>query len=412
MRLPILCSLAAFALPGGAAPVPVKIVPGQGLERGGKPYFIKGAGGSEHLEELVKRGGNSIRTWSTDGLGTLLDKADKLGLTVCAGIWLEPECAWFSYKNAEHCARQTERVRKAVREFREHPALLFWGLGNEAEGDGKNAAYWQQLDRLARMVREEDPAHPTFTAVAGLQPEKAAGMNQYAPSLDFVGINTYGALPGLRQHLADLKWTRPWVVTEFGPLGPWERPKTAWGAAIEQTAGEKAAMLRKGYEASIAQGGNCWGSYAFLWGHKQESTPTWFSLLSPEGEVTASVDALTEIWSGKPPANRVPEITAFQTAAAKATFRKGETFTATGAARDPDGDTLKWQWTVVPESAGRDQEGRELPVQPIQESIARPNSADVEGRAPAKRGNYRLFLKVTDGKGGMATENVPFRVVE
>ena len=84
------------------------------------------------MSELATRGANSIRTWSTDHLIETLDEAQKLGLTVSAGIWLEPECSWFSYSNAEHCARQTERVRKDITQYRNHPALLAWGLGNEA----------------------------------------------------------------------------------------------------------------------------------------------------------------------------------------------------------------------------------------------------------------------------------------
>lgn len=407
LLLSILLSLPATLL---AAPVPVKIVPGQGIERGGKPYFIKGAGGSTHLEELVKRGGNSIRTWSNDGLGELLNTADKLGLTVCSGIWLEPECSWFSYSNPAHCERQLERVRKVVREFRDHPALLFWGLGNEAEGDGKNAAYWQQLERLAKMVREEDPAHPTFTAVAGLSPDKAAGMNAHAPSLDFVGINTYGGLFGLRKHLAEMKWTRPWVVTEFGAQGFWERPKTEWGAPIEQTAVQKAEMVKKAYGIAIAPGGDCWGGYAFLWGHKQEGTSTWFSLISSEGDMTAAADVLAEIWSGKAPENRAPEIAKFETPIARKKVKAGEPFTAQAAATDPNGDTLKWQWSIVPETAGRDERGHERPVKPLEGLVSQSDAGSAAGKLPAKPGNYRLFLKVTDGKGGVATENTPFRV--
>ncbi|MCX6847318.1 MAG: hypothetical protein NTY98_00190, partial [Verrucomicrobia bacterium] len=94
-----------------AAPLPVKVDVKNGMLRGGKPYFVKGAGGEKHLGILAARGGNSLRTWSTDGLDVLLEKAESLGLTISAGIWLESECSWFSYANAEHCAKQTERVR-------------------------------------------------------------------------------------------------------------------------------------------------------------------------------------------------------------------------------------------------------------------------------------------------------------
>ena len=407
MKLPFLTCL-LFPVLLTAAPVAVQIIPGKGLTRGGQPYFIKGAGGTEHLEELAKRGGNSIRTWSTDGLGGILDNAQQHGLTVCAGIWLEPECDWFSYAKPEHCARQMERVTKAVREFREHPALLFWGLGNEQEGDGKNAAYWQQLNALAQMVHKEDPAHPTFTALAGMTAEKAAGMNEHAPHLDFAGINTYGALPGLREHLAKVKWTRPWAVTEYGPQGFWERPRAEWGAPFEQTSTEKAAVMRGSYQKAIAPGGDCWGGYAFLWGHKQEATATWFGLITPEGETTASVDALEELWTGKAPANRAPDLAPLKLSVAK--LKPGESFTATATATDPDKDTLTWHWSVCPESAGRDAKGQEKVPAPEAAAVVKSGEGTAAFHAPAKAGAWRVFLRVTDGKGHAATANAPFQV--
>jgi hypothetical protein len=45
--------------------VEVRYIEGRAkLYRHGEPYFIKGAGGREHLAKLAKYGGNSIRTWS------------------------------------------------------------------------------------------------------------------------------------------------------------------------------------------------------------------------------------------------------------------------------------------------------------------------------------------------------------
>lgn len=70
----------------------VRVDAATGMSRDGKPYFVKGAGGSDNLKQLASRGANSIRTWTTGGLEAILDDADKNGLTVSAGIWLEPEC--------------------------------------------------------------------------------------------------------------------------------------------------------------------------------------------------------------------------------------------------------------------------------------------------------------------------------
>lgn len=402
--------LILLAIPLSAAPVAVKIIPGQAITRGGEPYFVKGAGGTEHLDELTASGGNSIRTWSTDGLRAILDDAQRRGLTVCAGIWLEPQCEWFSYSNPGHCARQTARVQKDVREFRDHSALLFWGLGNESEGDGRNDAYWKQLEVLAKLVHTEDPAHPCFTAVAGLSAEKAAGLNQHTPSLDFAGINTYGALPGLRKHLTDVKWTRPWVVTEFGPQGFWERPRAAWGAPLEQTSTEKAEAILSSYKAAIAPGGDCWGGYVFLWGQKQEATATWFGIFTAEGESTGTRDVLQSVWTGKPSPDHAPALTEFRSATASKEIKPGAEFTATAVASDPDGDALTYHWTLTPESGSRASDGHEVPPAPIPSAFVKAEAGNATFNAPEKPGAYRVHLRVTDTRKHAATGNFPLLV--
>jgi len=42
-----------------------------------QPYFIKGAGGPGPLAKLKEAKGNSLRTWGTDGLRSILDDAHK-----------------------------------------------------------------------------------------------------------------------------------------------------------------------------------------------------------------------------------------------------------------------------------------------------------------------------------------------
>jgi hypothetical protein len=413
MIRPILTSLLIFVIAtthAAAEAVPVKIVPGVGITRGGEPYFVKGAAGDKHLDELVATGGNSIRTWTTNGLGPILDAAQQRGLTVCAGIWLEPECNWFSYAKPEHCARQTERVKKEVLQHRDHPALLFWGLGNEAEGDGNNAAYWKQLEVLAKAVKEIDPAHPTFTAVAGLQPTKIAGLDAHTPSLDFVGINTYGALHGLRDYLAKAGWIRPWVVTEYGARGFWESPRTSWDAPIEPTSGNKARDIRKGYEAAIKPGGDCWGGYVFLWGQKQEATSTWFGIFTETGESTAVRDLMHELWKGQPPPDRAPNLKNLTSAVAKKEIAAKTEFIAKAEATDPDGDPLTYHWTVTTESAGRDDKGRERRTEPLAACVVKTEGSSATLEAPQKPGAYRVHVRVTDSRQRAATANFPFLV--
>lgn len=389
--------------------IPVRVDAATGMSRGGKPYFVKGAGGRGSIEQLAARGANSIRTWDTNGLAATLDQAESLGLTVSAGIWLENECSWFSYLNPAHCDKQAERVRKEVVLYRDRPALLAWGLGNEVEGDGTNSAFWRQIERLALLVRELDPAHPTFTTVAGLSPAKAAGMNTHAPNLDYVGINTYGGVLSLRKHLGKIGWKRPWLLTEWGPRGFWESPKTAFGAPLEQNSSEKAEMLRKAYQAAISSGGGCLGSYVFVWGWKFEATATWFGIFTHEGDTTASADALQEMWSETKPSNQAPSIMKLS-GVPKSSLEAGDTFDASIQAADPDGDPLVWHWAVLPEQTGHNSSARPAMPKSVSSSITRATGDSVSVKAPGKAGIYRLHVWVKDGKGHAATANMPFEV--
>lgn len=389
--------------------ITVRVDPATGISRGGKPYFVKGAGGNGNLQQLAARGANSIRTWTTGGLAEILDESDQLGLTVSAGIWLESECSWFSYQNPAHCAKQAERVRKEVMLYRNHPALLAWGIGNEIEGDGTNVALWKQLDRLALLVKELDPAHPTYTAVAGANEAKVKGLMNHVPHLDFLGVNTYGGVTGLRRHLENVGWKRPWILTEWGPRGFWESPKSHSGAPLEQTSSEKAAMIRKAYQAVIAKGDGCLGSYVFVWGWKFEATATWFGIFTHEGETTASADALQEMWAGNRPANQAPTIEDLR-GVPKSSLAAGGTFDASVQSTDPDGDPLVWHWAVLPEAKGHN--GHKRPPMPkaVAGAIAETSGSGVSVRVPEKSGIYRLHVWVKDGKGHAATANAPFEV--
>ena len=225
------------------------------------------------------------------------------------GIWLGQERQGFNYADPGSVRREVEKARGFFRRYRRHPALLMWGLGNEMEGSGDNPVIWRTVNEIARIARTEDPDHPTMTVIAEAGGRKIAQYLSLCPDVDVLGINSYAGLPSLPKRLADLGMDRPYVITEFGPPGPWEVGKTRWGAPIEPTSTEKAKGYLAEYTASIAgQAGQCLGSYAFLWGHKQEATATWFGMFLPSGERLGAVDAMTFAWTGRWPANRAPEI--------------------------------------------------------------------------------------------------------
>ncbi len=391
-----------------------KTAQGFALFRNGWPYFIKGGGGHHYLETLKAAGGNSIRTWGEDDLEPLLDRAQQLGLSVTIGIWLGQERQGFNYSDAAQVKGELEKTRRFIRRYRSHPALLMWGLGNEMEGSGENPIIWRTVNDIAKMVKEEDPHHPTMTVIAeiGANGTKAKHFMESCPDVDILGINSYAGLASLPKRLKEVNFNRPYVVTEYGPAGPWEVRKTAWNAPIEPSSTQKAATYLANYQSAVSsQVGRCLGSYAFLWGDKIEATPTWFGMLLPSGERLGTVDAVTYAWSGQWPANRAPVLTQLEMSAKDQTLTPGAAFTADATAADPDGDALMTRWEVRSEISDRKTGGDpEAPPFAHPEAFIESKGLHGQFRAPEIPGAYRLFVYIYDGKGHAATANIPFLV--
>ena len=127
------------------------------LIRNGQPFAIKGVGGESRFAELVAAGGNSVRAWGADNLAGILEDAEKHGLTVCAGLWLEHQRHGFDYEDQTAVQRQLEEKLTIVRKYKDHPALLMWGVGNEVEGEGKDPSIWHAVNHLAREIKRIDP---------------------------------------------------------------------------------------------------------------------------------------------------------------------------------------------------------------------------------------------------------------
>ncbi|MDJ0708885.1 MAG: glycoside hydrolase family 2 TIM barrel-domain containing protein [Woeseiaceae bacterium] len=383
------------------------------LLRGGEPYFIKGAGGSGSLEQLAAAGGNSVRTWSTDGVGEILDAAHALGLTVTVGIWLGHERHGFDYSDENQILEQKERVRKAVLSHKDHPAVLLWGIGNEMEGfeDGDNPAIWNAVNDIAAMVKELDPHHPTMTVTTFVHGDRVEYVHRQSPAIDIHGVNAYGGAQVVAQWLRDRNASKPFVLTEFGPVGPWETETTEWGAPYEQTSTDKAEFYRQSYENGIlAEPGFALGSYAFLWGSKMEATETWFGMFLEDGAKTAAVDAMTELWSGTPSEDLAPLV---EPLAVEGTAQvdPGAEITVKSVVTDPEGSILRARWSLRPESADYSTGGDFRPNLPEIDGVVLESSIDgARVRMPEEPGAYRLFLYAYDEAGNAATANVPLLV--
>ena len=383
------------------------------LLRGGQPFLIRGAGGSASMEALAAAGANSLRTWSTDGVGDILDEAHRHGLTVTVGIWLGHERHGFDYSDPQQVAAQLERAREAVLAHRDHPALLMWGIGNEMEGfgSGDDPVIWKAVNDVAAMVKELDPHHPTMTVTADIGGGRIEFVHERSPAIDIHGINSYGGALSIADRLRDGGGAKPFVITEFGPVGPWEMPTTDWGAPYEQTSTQKADFYRQAYEKAVLESsGQSLGAYAFLWGHKMEGTATWFGMLLDDGKKLGAVDAMSELWTGKAPEDPAPTIEPIVIDAAPK-LDPGATLTASTRVGDRDGDDVTVNWVLRPES-GEYQTGgdfrRDLPD--IEGAVVESNAGEATIRMPDEPGPYRLFAYAFDEAGNAATANIPLLV--
>lgn len=387
----------------------------------GRAFPVRGVGGQGQPALAAEIGATAVRTWGAEDLARpvdgrpFIDRAKEVGLRVLAGLWLEHERRGFNYDDPAQVAAQRERIRAEVRRYRDHPAIFAWGLGNEMEGpdqpDGREAI-WREVEQLARIVKEEDPTRPIVTSIAGAHPAKLRALQHHCPSVDIIGLNLYAGAPFASIELDAAGWDRPFMLTEFGPAGPWETPATPWGAPIEPSTNAKLTAYLSAMRAAWSDPrGRCVGVFAFAWGQKQEATGTWFGMFLRTGEKTPMVDLLAKEFTGHWPANRAPRPAPLRPVFANDRLAPGAEVEVELAVTDPDGDPLTFEWVVQSESTDRRIGGdheQSPPEHP--DCILRTEGSRVWLRLPVSPGPYRLFVYVRDGKGGGASENAAFSI--
>jgi hypothetical protein len=376
------------------------------LLKDGQPFTPKGAsGGTSRMDVLVAAGGNAVRTFSPSK--SVLDQAQAVGVMVMLGI----------------SGDNLESARQSVIQFKDHPALLMWGLGNEMEMKTSNTeALWRTVESIAAMIKQVDGKHPSMTVLAEVGGTKLADLKRLAPSMDAVGINSYGSAGSLATRVPQQGWDKAFFVTEFGPKGHWEVPKTPWGLPIEPTSSEKADTYLASYRTLLGASGKCLGTFAFLWGQKQEKTHTWYGMFLPDGSPLSPIEAMSEAWNGKAPADRGPRIGAGRIwlgspggtgDGSQRRFRPGATLEARLDVADPEGaaaPTVTWDIR------------KDVSDNPATGGAPEPNSSPIAGAVvltqgnlaritlPVEPGNYRIFTYAKDAQGRAATANAPIQV--
>lgn len=395
----------------------VKTPLGFQLMRDGKPYYVKGLGGQVNFDKMIEVGANSLRTWGIEEAQQVLDEAHKRGLTVMLGLWLQHERHGFDYDNTDKVLTQLNHFKTIVNKFKNHPALLLWGVGNELDLNYSNPKCWNAVQDIAKYIHEVDPNHPTSTVTAGLDSLEVAHIVKRCPDIDIYCINTYGDIANVPSNVSKFGWKGPYMITEWGPNGYWESPKTTWGVSLEQSSTEKRIVYAERFKKYIEPNKNdCLGSYAFLWGAKQEYTETWFGLFSKENKMTEPIDALQEVFTQKPIANPSPTIRSFtvnnKTAIDNITLKAEGKNEANFIVELPKNmGQAKYRWRIIQEStdkkSGGDQEDEAIEIGGL---IKNGKSNNITFLAPKNAGQYRLFVSVLYNDK-IAYSNIPFLVI-
>ncbi len=391
------------------------------IMRNGEPFFIKGASAGALTESDYKNmqqyGGNSIRLYGfSNTTRSLLDMASKYGLTVMLGIWFVPE-EMFDYSDTKATSAKIEEVRTQVRLYRNHPALLAWGIGNEVVGENSSDAMFRFMNDVSIMLHQEDSNHITSIVACGITTKLANKIATQIPDLDFVGVNYYAGIPTIYPEIHASKLKKPYVVTEWGVNGPWEVGLTQWGCPIEDCSRLKANLFRDRYKSYIsAYEGTCIGSYAFLWGDKDEGSPTWFGLFC-NGNAVEQVDELSKAWTGSYPINRAPSILSSKLNGSANKYNtvltKSSENLYTQKILDLEGDTMNVEYIVQPYNSteglisDNSHTMKYIPGMIYEETTTSCKLKFTEGMDEKA---YKLYVIVKDTKGRTATEVFPFRV--
>lgn len=301
------------------------------LQVDGKLFDIKGVTfGHEddvtnydtYFKDLQSLGVNTIRTWATGkNTSKLLDAAQKHDIKIMIGIWMrhgrpgmEDDDSFNYLEDVEGMEVMYKNALEVVNTYKDHPAVLTWGIGNEVylnmETDAEKEAYSKLLERICSDIKKIDKNHPISSTEAwnfGLD-----WWQKYVPSLDIYGLNSYGAGANfLAEELKKRNIDKPYVITEFNVTGEWDIKNMQNGIKVEPSDQEKYNTITNGYSNWIKSKPNCLGVYVFHYADGNDFGTPWL-FTHHRGLYRPTYWAIRKAYTGQEPTNAIPEIKKFQ----------------------------------------------------------------------------------------------------
>ncbi len=392
---------------------------GYRLIRNGKPFFMNGAAAHEnYLEELKEAGANTARIYDTTNLTATLDKAAELGLAVVVDIPMPKFNNAAMYYTDEALFNQVKNnVERVVKMHKDHPALLYWNLGNELYYPYfyKRPQFFRRFNMLIDLIHNVDPNHPVSTVTIGANKLRVLSIRLKSPQLDFISFNAFGTLSQFATKLKPISplWNGPHVITEWGVNGPWEAELTRWRAPLEETSTKKAEQITQRYRDYIVplKDNNSLGSFVFYWGHKNEITPNWFSLFTADHKKTQPVFELMKIWREAPdtvyPGPEIEYILLNKKGALENIILEAGSWAVLEILLpEKEQKNLKYHWEIRQES------WYDFHISNLVDGVDfNIDGENARFKAPLKEGPYRVFLFISNDTDYIATANIPFYVL-
>ena len=391
---------------------------GYGIIRNGKPFYINGAAGYSHFNELTEAGGNTMRIYDTVNLANILDEAYLNNLAVIVDIPIPQYSELYNANaNSDDIAVLKNRIKELVKKHKDHPSLLMWNLGNELDFF-RNNTFMKTFNEIIKIIKEEDPNHPVSTAIDFVSRKMMANLWFRSRELDVIGFNIFGGIQVIHpfiKYISFIFGKRPYYVSEYGSDGPWNAKYTAWGAPIEPTSVKKAEQIETRYHIITANNySTLLGSLIFIWGNKFETTQTWFSMFSEDYKVE-TIKMLESLWknsSAKPDLIGLDYMLLDSKGAAdNIIFSPNELKNAELIFSDAKIDSLKIVWEIYPGFLNiAEGEIKSISDKSIGSFVSFEDKK-ASFITPEKEGPYRIFAYVFDKDGYFATTNTPFYVL-
>jgi cellulose synthase (UDP-forming) len=353
------------------------------------------------IKAMKEMGANTIRRYGVSIYDeNLLNVAADNQMKVMYGFWFEPDVDYLM--DSAKVRIYIEQVENQVKKYKDHPAILTWGLGNETWGLMKHhftqpyltevrLQYVKMLEYLANRIHQIDPIHPVITASEHSNELSCEliELKNYAPSVDIIGVNSYYLQQVSKLHRITQKVdpSRPYLFSEYGPLGYWDDDYNRYNEKkelVEDSDYEKAWLYGFEWKQHVLQNkGFNLGGVAFCWSDRLEGTATWFGLTDQKGRKKPAYFTLEHLYKGVPmPKDSMPE---FYIQGPGIKIQPGKYFEFKVWSKNGVPDHYKYSWTFR-----REEYLDELP------GLVRhfENGKRVMVKIPWEPSKYRLYLYV------------------